>query len=355
MNRSSVLPFIFAALLIMYSRSAISQISIDSAAYSAAASKQYDGIVVYSKHASLFSSILSQDGADRTWNFDIDTFVQNGVDPIGQYLKYPVSGVPFENDSNLPSSTNIIKEVLPGYADTMYEFIQLTGGGVWYVADVDISSGVATLGTVDDPPRQELQFPLTYSSAWYSTYTAYNSSSGGWEVHSVYDTVDGWGMLLTSPNVSTPALRVRQSDSVVFSNDFSSGTSYTIRFVTLTGIQTQINYDSTVIYSVSSNASNLDGVAQQTTSPTEGIGLAFSSNPSTAGGTTLFYMLPEAANVQISIMDLLGRTVTTFPAINAVAGKNSVVIPPGILSAGSYFVSVRCGSQMAVKKLIATE
>ena len=73
-------------------------------------------------------------------------------------------------------------------------------------------------------------------------------------------------------------------------------------------------------------------------------------NPSAGGPVTLGLALPEAAEVAVSVHDVLGRRVAAVPEAAAAAGRHVVQLGTGGLAAGTYLVrvEVRADSQTSV-------
>jgi hypothetical protein len=69
--------------------------------------------------------------------------------------------------------------------------------------------------------------------------------------------------------------------------------------------------------------------------------------------TTIAYALPAPSEVRISVVDMLGRRVTTLVAGETMpAGYHSVQFDAGKLSSGTYLVTMEAGNFVATRKLI---
>ncbi|RSK29627.1 T9SS C-terminal target domain-containing protein [Hymenobacter metallilatus] len=75
--------------------------------------------------------------------------------------------------------------------------------------------------------------------------------------------------------------------------------------------------------------------------------------PNPAGTTAqLSYQLPQAATVQVSILNLLGATVKTLPAVRQAAGAKALELPLDNLSNGVYMVRLNTGQQQQTIRLV---
>jgi hypothetical protein len=80
-------------------------------------------------------------------------------------------------------------------------------------------------------------------------------------------------------------------------------------------------------------------------------GLALAPNPA-AGSTNLAYTLTEAARVELSVSDLLGRTWLNLPQGWQGAGQYNLPLDLQKLAAGAYVVQIRTEQQIASTRLI---
>jgi len=75
--------------------------------------------------------------------------------------------------------------------------------------------------------------------------------------------------------------------------------------------------------------------------------------PNPFNPTTLIrYRLPEAANVRLSIFDLLGREVELLLAARQEAGSHQVRWEAGAYSSGVYLLRLRADDRVATRRMI---
>ncbi|GAA4355391.1 hypothetical protein GCM10023185_18180 [Hymenobacter saemangeumensis] len=80
-----------------------------------------------------------------------------------------------------------------------------------------------------------------------------------------------------------------------------------------------------------------------------------SAAPNPAGSsTTLFYELPVAATVQVSVRNLLGQNVLTLPAKRQSGGGHSLELPLSGLAPGMYLVSLEAAGRQQTQRLVIT-
>lgn len=71
-------------------------------------------------------------------------------------------------------------------------------------------------------------------------------------------------------------------------------------------------------------------------------------NPS----TSLSFELPDAMEVDLSVIDAMGRTVATLAAGHHQAGKHALHFDAGDLPSGVYFARLRAGSVVRTSKMV---
>jgi galactose mutarotase-like enzyme len=74
-------------------------------------------------------------------------------------------------------------------------------------------------------------------------------------------------------------------------------------------------------------------------------------NP-TLGNSTLSFELNQKENIQITLLDVQGRNVTTLPYMDFSSGKHEVEIPSSVLQSGIYFVQINAGEKTSLIKLV---
>jgi hypothetical protein len=82
-------------------------------------------------------------------------------------------------------------------------------------------------------------------------------------------------------------------------------------------------------------------------------GLTVAPNPGPAGRSAeLYYTLPTAAPVSVSVLDGLGRVVLSLPAIPQAVGEHTLRLPQMPRAAGLYAVRLTAGTQSQTVKLV---
>lgn len=75
-------------------------------------------------------------------------------------------------------------------------------------------------------------------------------------------------------------------------------------------------------------------------------------NPAGQGRVQLSYVLPEAAEAELLIQDMMGRTLRRLPQGRLPAGNQQALIDINDLSTGTYIVSVRTDLKIGTAKMI---
>ena len=68
--------------------------------------------------------------------------------------------------------------------------------------------------------------------------------------------------------------------------------------------------------------------------------------------TIIHFNNPEAANVKVSVMDMMGKELFIIPAKSYVIGPNEIEIDASALAAGTYFVNVMINDALVTKKIV---
>lgn len=66
---------------------------------------------------------------------------------------------------------------------------------------------------------------------------------------------------------------------------------------------------------------------------------------------TIRYELPQAAHVQLTVYDLLGRRVATLIDREQAAGRKSVQVQAGRLASGLYVYRLQAGPVVKVRRM----
>jgi hypothetical protein len=96
------------------------------------------------------------------------------------------------------------------------------------------------------------------------------------------------------------------------------------------------------------------GYTVSATEPTENdpFGISISPNPS-AENTRVSFQLAQTSDVQVLVADATGRTLYTEDMPQLPAGNNSMVLHQNLFpEKGTYFITLRSGSEMTVRPLI---
>ena len=106
---------------------------------------------------------------------------------------------------------------------------------------------------------------------------------------------------------------------------------------------------------VSYSVQNSNSVGDNYSSTEDLFNLYLSANPVSNNETRLFYTLKNPGNLQISIMDNLGREVHQLFNEYAEAGQKILPIDPSKFVNGTYFIRITADGITAMKKLVVTK
>ncbi len=313
------------------------------------------------------NALIALSGPNNTWNLSNRAYTMDGS-PTGvqSVVAYP-GGAPLADDADFKASTHVIKTVPNDPTQsTTYFFIKLDQTGFYILGISEDSLGLKRKLASYTPPVQQLRFPFTYQTSWESSSTINFSGSAGATFSQTNEClVDAWGSVQTptvshskfTPQVaSTPALRLRTKstqiiDAIVFK---LTTVSYSYQWYTKDGHNAAINADTN---NRATNASyGVTGVNSVYSDNSESLlDLHLSQNPATNTTTTLSYSLPNDQNVDLRIMDALGREVRVLQSGHAVAGDNIILIDPKTLSSGTYFIHLNAGNINATRKLVISK
>ena len=152
------------------------------------------------------------------------------------------------------------------------------------------------------------------------------------------------------PYIDTDSTKLGPGDSLqykltFFTSDTTEGNgSATLAFYSNQGSDTILqSYDvSTWIDAIGDNTPSLKGEFHL---------LGNYPNPFNPG-TTIRYYLPQTAQVQITVYDILGKQVAQITSRRQQAGYHSVYFDARNLPSGAYFYRVQAGKQIQIRKML---
>jgi hypothetical protein len=220
-----------------------------------------------------------------------------------------------------------------------------------------------------DPPFEELKFPLSYQDSWNvtSNVKGFGLAPGSTITEKIDAIVDGYGTVILPGSTSNCLrLKLKITATVNFSGLTFESSEYSFLWITSNGVSAVIDADSNQMATSTSSASNpspqptsfrSQGTSSVSNNSLSSDGLSdiyLSQNP-TSSEMKLSFSMKSSGNVQISLMDVLGREVHILQNGRASAGQNIIPIDLSKFSAGSYFVRVTAEGMALTRKLIITK
>ncbi len=239
---------------------------------------------------------------------------------------------------------------------TKYSFFQFTNEGIFDLGITQDSSGAASKIIGYNPPLFEARIPMRYDSSWQSTshITGVSLKPGESRVMSIKATVDAWGSIqLPMMPYELPALRVKKQIIVFDSMEgvsISTDTSYQYYFCGNNIFSATITTDSRNVIRSAEYAAPI--IAPGVRTATDGFGLTIAPNPAYNAGTKVVYTIKNDGPVQIEVMDVRGYTIRMLQNERVSSGEHVLVIDPGMLKSGAYFIRLISPEMTAMKKLI---
>jgi hypothetical protein len=299
-------------------------------------------------------SIVNQTGENQTWNFQslpfiLDTTTDNNYTVVA----YP-GGAPIAD--SFPVATHVQIESSGG--NTYYEFYKIDQTGFYAIGESQVQNGTASFVGKYYPPLEYLALPLTYQTSWTSTSTT--SVEGINTTQEVDGYVDGWGSYTLPGNNSSQALRVR-TKTINVSLPIIIGKD------TIVPGYTDISY-SFVWFSPSSYSATINADSNQNATDAEysvygalnsviennsilNYSISVGSNPVTFL-TNVSFTMPSESEVNISLMDPLGRQSQLLMNGMAHPGLNTLPLDPANLVNGTYFLRIQSDGYSEVQKII---
>ena len=87
---------------------------------------------------------------------------------------------------------------------------------------------------------------------------------------------------------------------------------------------------------------------------TKAFRLVAAPNPASTSAT-LYYELPQAASVQVSVSNVLGQNVLSLPAARESLGQHTLELPLDKLAAGVYMVRLQSGNLQQTTRLVVSK
>jgi hypothetical protein len=287
-------------------------------------------------------------------------------------------------DSAFPGATHVLKTTLSG--NVVVSGIAATVSGDLYlyftVGAGFLSPGTYGIGTASTvlfpgspptvipgtmklanaPADVSYPLPLTYGASWRSTYTSTQTVSLAIPLpitptvtnYDISYTVDAYGPMKMPGGGVQNALRIRKIDRAgapTLGYIFLSETGASVQ---VTAIDTLASDSGTIPIrqkSVAWTPAVVVGVAEEGGTPS-----AFSLaqnypnpfNPS----TVIRYQVPEAGDVKLVVVDMLGREVAVLVNERRSAGVHEVTFDGAGLPSGVYFYRLQAGDVAQTRKLL---
>lgn len=308
------------------------------------------------------SNLIALKGAGANWNFGARTYTKN-TDEGAIVSLVDVASAPLSSDPDFTGATHCIK--IKGETSTdfdVYQYLKITSDGQFTMGTVFDSAGTSTKFVSYVPPLQQMKFPLTYGTSWSSTSnvkTPY-SQPGMTQTETSEAECDGWGTLelpartykeqKPTATTNTIRLRLKQTSTTSFGVYSINTVTHTYTWYTEGSTSASIvsdTNDSPISIGYSQGATGTS-VATEFENP---LSVKLSANPANAQ-TSLSYNLKESADVQVSIMDNLGRQVKMLHNGYANAGSNLIPIDPSTLANGSYLIRISSENVRSAIKLV---
>jgi hypothetical protein len=314
--------------------------------------------------------LAAKKGTEQTW--DVSKFSYSVFDTSISVFLAGTSGVPGANDPRLGQANYVSKDWTFGDdKHTNWTFFTITDT-VDQLGATSATGDSVTSKTIYNPPLHQIVFPTQYGVAWkvgtlYDTvHTTYNGIPVSIPVQRDLNfEIDGEGTVVR-PNLPPIAcLRLKQtantkigpvltqtfydtSSSYSFINhtDFDLASFTPTHTTQATLFSSNLNKTADISYGAPVIVSIVHSDAE------DEFALAISANPVSNSAAHFLYSLKNAGNIQITIMDNLGREVHQLFHGYAEVGQNSIPIDPSKFANGTYFIRITADGMTAMKKLI---
>ena len=349
---SKVFGFI-TAIFLLSNTTAFAQITITSSQFISAftqiaASTNYEDFTPTG-----LQPLINQSGANQTWDFSALTFTLN------TFGSAPSSVVAYS--SSLPEATSFPSATLVEISyfsdDTDYDFYESNQNGFYLIGSSEVSNGISSITGTNDPPLEEIAFPLTYQTPpWSSNSTVI--SSGDTSKEETISSVDSWGSFILPGKTTAQSLRVKQmtitsTPTKIIGIDTmpaSTDTNYDFIWISNSGYSASIRAGASenatyASYSVPSAPNIVSNNA-----PSPNYSLSIGSNP-VISPTNVSFTMPGESEVRISVMDPLGRESQLLMNGMAHSGLNTLPLDPANLVNGTYFLRIQSDGYSAVQKM----
>ena len=345
---------------------AFAQITINQSDFVLTPGTTYTSSVNSDIDTNLWAGYTSGSGGGHLWDFSPITFTASAQTKVVN-----ANVVPLANQFSNPTAA---WELLGGQSWTMFRSVpnQLYTLGNVSIGPYDLDPGIDTLATIFDFPSLQVQFPVNSSSSWISVWQ-YTQAYALYSIQirdSVKYTVDAWGTIKYG-NKQAGALRVR-ADWTIYQTTIFPG----VPNQTTTTTMTMYQYMSKEYGSVTLN---------RTTSPQRTYVSTSADYRFTSGATPVYeidspvlpesfaleqnypnpfnpetsipYSLPKSANVQFSVVNIVGQEVWHENFGTQAAGNYQIRwygrnAKNEQLPSGVYFYRLTAGENSITRKMV---
>lgn len=347
------------------------QLTINQSDLQSLVGNSYSVKTYQSSTGSDFTNLVSQTGANQTFDFTTMSSFSEAYTGKIQYLG-SATNLPGSNITDLQKANIVIKVNLKSttqssdstswiYQHTSSDSVNLDGDVFISQTDID-GDGISpdTVKIVYKPALVYSKLPLSYKEAWKDT-SSYSLTVSGTQVTQtvqVQDTVDGYGTLKT-PSGNIKCLRIKRETTTITSVAGFKSTSHTgsINFVTKSGAEIaatiQLDASGNPISAQYTESTLITGIKNQASDNIPQKYKLEQNYPNPFNPTTVIkYQLKKAGNVKLDVYNLLGQKVATLVNTNQTAGLHRVTFDADNLNSGIYFYKIEAGNFTQTKKMM---
>ncbi len=342
--------FFLLAFALLAAQPAAGQLTLTSSFFQNQVGNSYEMSQHLTTDGAQLQSVAEAEGADQTYDFTTAAYETSYVGRA----TYHGSGAGLPGGDELDDVNYAVElEFSIGTEDsTAYVFGSVEEDAVYthgaaFVFYNPETERRDTMTIAYEPPQKNFELPLEFGAEWTDTTSLFG------EVITT-KRVDGYGTLVT-PDGSAEALRIwtrqeQESGGISF-------TSYSLEFVTATGLSARIDLgeDGETVASGQYTHTSAGSVARERSEVPDRIRLdANYPNPFNPS-TQITYRLDAPARVTLTVHDAVGRRVATLVQTTQSAGRHQVAFDAAALPSGTYFYRLQAGGVVETRTMTLTK
>jgi len=328
--------------------------TIGTGAYTSASASGEDGT-----NGDLIAGLVAAAGPNQVWDFTALGFSESFE---GEFTTTQGAVGPGAEETPLDQATLTlvhpfrVKDPKEPFVGTGYFYYRFTPQAWTDLGLVIQSDGPDddVLFSVKNLPSGAISAPASYTfgTTWSNAFTQvidFGFFEFSAEVTQLYE-VDGWGALVVPGAATTPALRVKLTQSQsVFGETFTT-VSYEFRTATTLSASLFPGDEKTP---ASADIARFGSGSSTPSGATPGERLALSApSPNPFAQVTAFEVsLPHAERLRVSVHDVLGREVAVLTDAPWPAGRHAFTFDGSSLPSGVYIVRVQSGTSTGARRV----